>query len=167
MSYYIWIDENIDNEENAQYLKEFESIGLLNFKLYKEIDKAIEFMEKIKFQESKVIINGKLYSEFVKKFKVKITKICVAPKIIIFIKNKEKFIQNNQEYQDNTNLFYKFGGIATTIDEIKKFLKNEIKPQKMQKEEDIQLTFEYIDCIEKLQLPLFFKCLIDTASNDR
>ena len=35
MSYTIWIDENIDNEENAQYIKELESIGLLSFRLFK------------------------------------------------------------------------------------------------------------------------------------
>ena len=50
--------------------------------------------------------------------------MCVAPKIIIFTKNKEKFIENNKEYQNNTNIFYKFGGIVTTFDEIKKKLKN-------------------------------------------
>ena len=49
--------------------------------------------------------------------------MCVAPKIIIFTKNKEKFIENNKDYQKNINLFYAYGGIATTFDEIKKFLK--------------------------------------------
>ena len=29
------------------------------------------------------------------------------------------------------------------------------------KDNNIQLTFEYIDCIEKLELPLFYKSLID------
>ena len=39
--------------------------------------------------------------------------------------------------------------------EIKDFLKdNEVKPIK--KQEDVQLTFEYIDKKEKLMLPLFF-----------
>ena len=37
-SYTIWIDENIDNEENAIYTKELESMGLLSFRLFKEID---------------------------------------------------------------------------------------------------------------------------------
>jgi len=166
MLHNIWIDENIDNEENAQHLKELESIGLLNFRLFKETDKAINHMKYIEFQETKVIISGKLYSEFVKKFKENIINMCVAPKIIIFTKNKEKFIENNKEYQNNSNLFYKFGGIATTFDEIKKFLKDEIVPQKMKKAEDIQLTFEYIDSIEKLTLPIFFKSLIDNASID-
>ena len=167
MLYNIWIDENIDNEENVQHLKELESIGLLNFRLFKETDKAINHMKYIEFQETKVIISGKLYSEFVKKFKENIINMCVAPKIIIFTKNKEKFIENNKEYQNNSNLFYKFGGIATTFDEIKKFLKDEIVPQKMKKTEDIQLTFEYIDCLEKLALPIFFKSLIDNTSNSK
>ena len=122
-SHIIWIDENIDNEENTQYLKELESIGLLNIRLFKEIDKAINHMKYIKFHETKVIVSGKLYSEFVKKFKENIIDMCVAPKIIIFTKNKDKFIKNNKEYQSNINLFYKFGGITTTLDEIKKFLR--------------------------------------------
>ena len=122
-------------------------------------------MKYIKFHETKVIVNGKLYSEFVKKFKENIIDMCVAPKIIVFASNKEKFIENNKEYQNNSNLFYKFGGIATSFDEIKKFLKDEIIPQKMKETDDIQLTFEYIDCIEKLTLPIFFKSLIDNTSN--
>ena len=166
MSYTIWIDKNIDNEENNQYIKELESIGLLGFRFFKEIDKAINHMKYIKFLETKVIISGRLYSEFVKKFKENIIDMCVAPKIIIFTKNKEKFIENNKEYQKDTNLFYKFGGIATSFDEIKKFLKDEMIPQKIKKSDDIQLTFEYIDSMEKLTLPIFFKSLIDNTSID-
>jgi len=165
-SYTIWIDENIDNEENTQYVKELESIGLLSFRSFKEINKAINHMKYLEFQETKVIIKDELYSEFVNKFKENIIDMCVAPKIIIFTKNKEKFVENNKEYQKNTNIFYKFGGIATTFDEIKKFLKDEIIPQKMKKPDDIQLTFEYIDTLEKLTLPIFFKSLIDNSSID-
>ena len=124
-------------------------------------------MKYIEFQETKVIISGRLYSEFVKKFNENIIDICVAPKIIVFTKNKEKFIEYNKEYQNNIDLFYKFGGIATTFDEIKKFLKDDNKLQTIQKSDDIQLTFEYIDSIEKLTLPICFKSLIDNASNDK
>ena len=55
-SYTIWIDENIDNEENTKYLKELKSIDLLNFRFFKEIDKAINHMKYIEFEETKVII---------------------------------------------------------------------------------------------------------------
>jgi len=166
MSYIIWIDENIDNEENTQYLKELESIGLLRIRLFKEVDQAINHLKYIEFQETKVIICGKLYSEFVKKFKENILYMCVAPKIIVFTKNKENFIKYNKEFLNINNIFYTFGGIAITFDEVKKFLKNEIIPQKKKKLDDIQLTFEYIDSIEKLILPLFFKSLIENVSID-
>jgi len=162
MSNTIWID----NGENDQYLKQLRSLGLPSFTLFKEVDKSIEQIKNIKFQEIKVIISGELYFEFVKKFKEKITDMCVAPKIIIFTKNK-KNIEDNIEYRNNINSFYKFGRIATTIEEIKKFLENEIKPRKIQKTEgDNLFTFDYIDSLEKLALPIFFKCLIDNASKD-
>ena len=97
MSYIIWIDENIDNEENTKYQKELESIDLFNFRFFKEIDIAINHMKYIKFQETKVIISGKLYSEFVNKFKENIIDMCVAPKIIYLQKikkNLSKIIKN-------------------------------------------------------------------------
>ena len=31
--------------------------------------------------------------------------MCVAPKIIIFTKDKEKFIKNNKEYQEDSIVF--------------------------------------------------------------
>jgi len=136
-------------------------------------------MKSIKFLETKVIISGRLYSEFVQKFKENIISMYVAPKIIVFTSNKEKFIENNKKYLSNNNLFYQFGGIATTFNEIKKFLKkNDIISQKMKMKKsddtqlaferinEIQLTYEYIDSIEKLTLPIFFKSLIDNTSNN-
>ena len=156
MSYTIWIDENIDSDKNTKYLKELESIGLIKYRLFKEIDKAIIHMKYIEFQETKVILSGKLYSEFVNKFKENIVDMCVAPKIIIFTKDIEEFIKNNKEYQEDSNLFYKLGGIATTFDDIKKFLKDEIIPPKMENIEDIQLTFEYIDKYGKINTSNIF-----------
>ena len=127
-----------------------------------------------------------------------------TPKIIVFTKNKEKFIEYNKEY--GNNIFYNYGGIATNIEEIKKFLRignensmnnssvfttqiinsssindnqnvdNPINPinailasaqvetKKLEQQDEIQLTFEYIDCIEKLQLPMQFKGIIGKIS---
>ena len=115
MSQFIWKDENIDNEENTLCLKELESIDLLNYRLFKKIDKAINHMKYIEFQETKVIISDGLYSKYVKTFNINIIDMCVAPKIIIFTSNKETFIKNNKEYEKDSNLFYKFGGIATQL----------------------------------------------------
>jgi len=167
MSYIIWIDENLNNKIHNIYLEELELLDLLSFRIFTKIDEAINYMKYILFKETKVIIIDRLYSEFVTKFKSNIRDIDVAPKIIIFTKNKESFIKSNEEFQNNNNLFYKFGGIATTFDEIRQFLKIEIKRSlksniisENPRKQDPQLTFEYVDNIEKLGLPLFFKSLL-------
>jgi len=150
------------------------------------VPEAINYMKKIKFEETKVIVSGKLYNELVTSFKKNIIYMCFTPKLIVFTRNKEDFIKNNKEYEKNS--FYNFGGIATTFKEIKKFLNiytelvfisqlgekprpnytfqfEEINSDK-DKNDNIQLTFEYIDNLDKLKLPLFFKSLIDDISNE-
>jgi len=160
----IWLDENLDSEEKKKYTEVLKSFGSLIVRLFKNLDKAIEHMKYIEFQETKLIVSGKLYPEFVNKFKENIIDMCVAPKIIIFTRNKQKFIENNKYLQNNT--FYNFGGVADTFQEVVKFLKNENKLKKLNNSDDVRLTFEYIDKKEKLFLPLFFKTLIDNISNN-
>ena len=41
---------------------------------------------------------------------------------------------------------------------------NQVEKKDLEKQDEIQLTFEYIDCIEKLQLPIQFKGIIDKIS---
>ena len=157
----IWIDANIDHEENRNYIKELNLMGSIRLGLFKDVNKAITHLKMIEFKATKIIVNNKLYSEFVTKFKENIIDMCIAPKIIIFAKNKDDFIKKNKDF--NNNLFYSYGGIAVSFEEIKKFLKNE-KMVKIQSDDDIQLTFEKIDNINKLALPMFFKTLIDNQS---
>ena len=157
----IWINRDLNKEENIKYIDELNTLISLNISTFENLDMAIEYMKSIKFQETKIIINDELYSEFVKKFKENIIDICIAPKIIIFAKNKKRFIDNNKDYQKE--LFYNFGGAVDTFQEVVKFIKNE---NVLIKTDDAQLTFEYIDKKEKLLLPLFFKTLIDKISNE-
>ena len=162
----IWIDANIiDNKENISYVNELKSIGSIRLKLSKDVDKAIKYLKTIDFHETKVIVSGRLYPDFVKSFKENITDICVAPKIIVFTRNKQKFLEYNKDYLDEDNLFYSSSGVTTSFKEIKKLLLNECILNKLDKPDDTILTFEYIDSIEKLTLPLFFKALIDNTSN--
>ena len=172
----IWIDPDIDNEVFKQYGQELEANKSLKIKLFSNVEEAIDFMKEIKFQETKIIVNGGLYSDFVSSFKENSHRMFFAPKIIIFTNDEENFIKNNKEYQNNENQFYKFGKIANNFIKIKKFLKNERdnllelenKPKK-EDEEEIEITdliVEYIDTKEKVMLPLFFKTLIDEPEND-
>ena len=180
----IWIDPNIDNKENQQYSKRLKSIS--NFKGYKNIHDALEYLKTIKFEETKIILSGKLYIDFIKKFKSILQDIYVIPKIIIFTSNKEKFINYNKNNKENEDIinhsFYNYGGVKTSIYDIIKFVKNTITINK-NKEPELsseynhdnsfivfknlkedseltQLTFEYINEKDKLILPLLYKVLI-------
>ena len=158
----IWIDPNIDNEENTKYIKELQDINFFNIRYFKNVVDAITLIKSIRFIETNIIISGSLYTEFVERFKENIKDIFIIPKIIIFTLNKEKFLENYQNI--NSNSFFNLGGIQTSFKKIKEFLFTPLNKKDI--EEENQLTFEYIDCKEKLVLPLFYKTLIDLTPKD-
>ena len=159
----LWIDADIEKEEYKKYIKDLETIGSIKIELFKNIEAAIEQLKNIEFKETKIIINDSFFSEFMKSFKENISEMNLAPKIIIFTKNKENFIKLNQDYINYK--FYSYSELATTFNEIKEFLNNK-ENREIKKQEDVQLTFEYIDKKENLILPLFFKTLIENIPND-
>ena len=121
------------------------------------------YMKQIKFEEIKVIISSSNYSNLVEAFQQNINNIYFAPKIIIFTSTCSHFYENNKGYFNIDN-FYKYGGITANFEDVKKFLIDEPKFNKEEiniiqnynkKPNEVQLTFEYIDCREKLLLPLF------------
>jgi len=174
ITYVIWIDPEIGNEEFRAYEEELKTSNSFKIGLFTSIEQAIDYMKEITFQETKIIVNGGLYDEFVKSLKENIRHMYFAPKIIVFTSNKEAFIENNKNYQNNEDKFYKFGGVANTFNKIKRFLRNELdnlieienKPKKFSENEETNLCVEYIDTKEKLMLPMFFKAIIDELPND-
>ena len=163
----IWIAPNVDNDENKDYCEKIRSLDSVQLTTFKEIKGAIKYLKTIKFTETKILISSKLYYDFVKCFQENLIEMNIAPKIQIFTRNKER-IKNNEDYQ-NTDLFYRFGGIAIEFKEVRDFLNKGIENRKdyrlvtvNNKEHDkIPMTFEYIDKIEKLVLPILFKSIID------
>ena len=163
LSNIIWIDIYIDNEENTKYLKELELLGNFKINCFKFVENAIESIKKINFEQTFIIVSGKLYKDFIEKFKENLKDIYIIPRIIIFARNEEKLVNYNKEINYN-HPYYNLGGIKTSFDEVKKFILNpKGKNSNLLNEEDeIQLIFEYIDCKEKLILPMLYKSLIDS-----
>ena len=192
MSIIIWIDQNIHNEENQRYVEDLEELDNKKIIQYQKVSDAIEYMKSILFEETKIIVSGRLFDEFINALKKNINDICFAPKIIVFTTKEKKFLEYNPDYEKIENKFYTFGGIATIISKIKDFLNEEINnninddSQNMIKDSNnkiifskvlnetkdnkndsnVQLIFEYIDSRDKLVLPMFFKALIDAISNE-
>ena len=174
----IWIDDNVDNTMNTLYLDELSSTKL-SIRCFKNVKNAIKSIKTIKFEETIIITNGKLYNEFIEGFKANLIDIYIIPRIIIFTseQSKLKYFQNI----DNLNTsFYYYGGVQTVFDPIKDFIFKQIKNKetkdenpfsnkeikKRNRNEEEQLTFERIDCVEKLVLPLYYKSLIETSHED-
>ena len=157
----IWVDPLIDNAENSKYLKDLESYSYLKVKPFKTVENAIDEIKKIKFQETNVILSGKLYFEFVDQFKENIKDINIIPKFFIFSKHIDKL-----EYNKIDDPFYISGGINDNFKEIKKDILAHFKGINSDIENEGQLTVEYIDIKEKLLFNIFFKSLIDETHYD-
>ena len=161
----IWIDDALESLENKEYAQKLNSFGSFETNLFTNVDQAIVNMKLIKFQQTFIIVSGKLYyPEFVEKFKDNIKDMCFAPKILIFTKNKHDFVMTSR-IQNNT--FYNFGGVYDRFDDIIEFLRAETQSKlEIKKADNVQLTFEYIDNKQKLILPLFFKTLIESTNKN-
>ena len=161
----VWIDANVDNNEFTKYIEELEQIGSFRVHPCKNVDDAII---KIKCFDNKdktyIILNPKIYFEFVGEFKRFINEIYIIPKIILFMSKKDKFIKNDSAIKNKfKHPFYTFGDYVQDFQDVKKFLLTQKKKRPLKRNDEGQLTFEYIDSIEKLALPLFYKSLIDVT----
>ena len=65
MSIIIWIDQNIHNEENQRYVEDLEELDNKKIIQYQKVSDAIEYMKSILFEETKIIVSGRLFDEFI------------------------------------------------------------------------------------------------------
>ncbi len=186
LKHLIWIDPNYDNEENQIYVRNMRELGFLNIKCFKTTEEGIDYIKTIKFESTKIILNGRLFVEFIWKFKEILKYLYIIPKIAIFTRNKIDFLDYNKDNFDIINdSFYTYGKINVLYDEIIEFLipekmidenksinlnenkeiKNTLKninsKERLGDYYENQLTFEYIDCIEKLVLPILYQSVIN------
>ena len=166
----IWIDPTIDSQKNAAEIKS--KLNSLKIKLFTNINSSINYLKSIKSTKVKVIINHQIYPEFIQKYKENIVDMCFHLTIIIFKKEEEDVKDDNIDYKTDEQIFYEMGGIVSKLEELKKLLEkesNKIQTEAKKKnlfDNEVQLTFEFIDSKEQLLLPLSFKSLIEKTSND-
>lgn len=105
MSIIIWVDQDINSYENQGYIKQLEKFGYDNLKLFDKVNNAFDYMKLLKFEDTKIIVSGRLFIEFINVFKENIMYLCFAPKIIIFTRNKQKFLKYNHDFEKIENKF--------------------------------------------------------------
>ena len=52
----IWIDPNIDGDENSAYISELQSLGYFKIKRFKDIYEAIDQIKNIEFEETIIMV---------------------------------------------------------------------------------------------------------------
>ena len=121
--YYIWVDANINNFENSEYIREL-SRKYPNISIFNNIKDAMKHLEKIKFYLTYIIVSGSLFTNYISKLKSIENKISTSPRVIIFTSEstKEK-IKNMKEINDS---FYNIGGISINFEEVQYFLNKNI-----------------------------------------
>ena len=103
----IWIDKNVKSLEYQEYLKKFDfindnnntlekaQIGLENNNKYNDIIPfdnlltAINYMKKLRFESTTIIVHENLFVDFVKEFHKNINDFYIIPKIIILTQLKK------------------------------------------------------------------------------
>ena len=84
LSYIIWVDTYIEKEKINKYLKEFESLGYYKNKFFRNIEEAIEQIKNIEFEETIIIINEKIYINFIEYFQKNIKEISIIPQKLLY-----------------------------------------------------------------------------------
>ena len=165
----IWLDDSIDGDENTAYFEELNKKGSYKFYRKKSIDETINQINEIFFEETIIIVSGKLFKNFYYAFKRNINNLCFMPNIIIFTANKNEFEQSlGNDYNIINDKFYNSGGVQTDFGKVIEFVKNPIKENKIMltRDNQEQFNFDYIDTKQKLALPMLYKYLIEFTEKD-
>ena len=155
----IWIDPVVDNNENIQYLKDLQKYKYLNVKGLKDVKSAIAEIKKIQYEETNIILSGKLYTEFIEQFKKNIKDIRIIPKFYVFS-------QNFKLTSDKKEPHFYISGVKDDFKEIKKTILKPFMERIKNIQNEGQLSIEYIDRKEKLILPTLYQSLIDETNYD-
>ena len=90
----IWIDNTINdvpelnNKENEHFLKQLKSLSNFKVKCFNEVYEALIYLKSIKYEETFIIVSGRLYTKLIQNLNKNYSDLNIIPKIIIFTKKK-------------------------------------------------------------------------------
>ena len=170
----IWIDQNVNNEENQSYKKDIKKLMKMNFSCFTEVPGAIEYLKKLEFAQTYIICSGRLYPDFIIKYKSIINDLMICPRIIIFCGDRISYLIRNKDNDvlEINHPFYNSGGVQDNIGDVIKFLEEKgptIEPisHEMEYHLEDRLIFRKISSECHLILPLFFSEFIKKPEEEK
>ena len=159
----IWIDQNVNNEENKPYQKEIKNFNNVNLDCFENLNDAIKSFKEINFNKTIIITSGRLYENFMKELKACEQEINFIPKIIIFTGDAKSFISGKKDLLPLNDPFYNVGGVKDYINDLTKFIESslnryngEFKPQRESFLQDEKFEFLKISNKSDLILPVYY-----------
>ena len=147
----IWIEPNI--KENPEYLNRLKSnLTINNLITSEDVEKGIEQIIEIKFEELFVVINGELIDEFFAELNNSINKLNVIVNVIIFTNEtrKKEILDNKSKYENFP--FFDFDFVFVKIEDvIKKITSDDIEKYFS---DDSKFSFELIKNEKQMLMPV-------------
>ena len=158
----IWLDKNVNNEENTKYQNYIRSLNKYELSIFTEIPDCLQKLKELDFEKTYIMISGSISKEFFSEFEKIINDIKICPMILIFTsKERIDMIKNNIISLDSFS-FFEPSLVYCSFKEIQKLLLTEEKYRPHEqgkntpKEENNYFSFEYIKESKDLILPLTF-----------
>ena len=177
----IWIDYNIDKEENALYQKLFNE--MLPYKGFKTIIEGINEIKKIKFKKVMLMLTSSTFYDFIPLFEREKKGLFCCLNVIVFTRKEkiaeiENFCKENKKLSsgylfDTTKIFDDIEKIIEYIEQTKKkhikftdhfeTINNDNKIYFFDNKID---NFEKINNFEELILPIYFHKSIEPITRE-
>ena len=191
----IWVDRNVFSKENKNFMNQLGynwnskpsknnsdyNVSLSQCQIkntndntiynpylyaYTRVDEAINHIKAMRFSLSIIIVSGSYFFDFVNEFQKNINDIYIIPKIIVFTsQTKKNSLLNEIKNNKNIDEFYRYVGIHSEFDKIKKYIEKEQNkflsyendsPSKTKTSSDVKFIFEQVNNKEELVLPIIF-----------
>ena len=160
------------DKEYEKYERDIKSHNNIKFEAYKEVGKAIDYIKKIRFQKTIIIISLELYPEFYDSIRKCEKELYIVPKIIIFDEKNDESFKCNTTLPIN-NPFYNIGGKINNKDDLINFVTSSINRYKPEFEKNKdkrvvneKLTYQLISDKDELILPIFYTDHISPSSDE-
>ena len=157
---YIWIDPDIENEQNKLHYKALFEEKNIDCKKYDNIDDGFDFLNKEEnnFKSIVIIISGKLFIDLYYRIKKNIDSIKFSPTIVVFTEKVNFFINHLKM----NNIYYINDLFDTKLIFTNQIQLNDYIEHKIIKGKD--LSFEIIESPEQLIIPTYYPYLLEDVN---
>ena len=126
----IWIDKNIDNNENQGYIKIMKEQYKINCVQFKEPESAFQYMmNSLKFKVIALMVSGSFFSTYIKAFENYKNKLTTIPLTIIFTSSVLKLKDYCECKEKIEDPFYNPGGVHDTFSPVENYIKQLMKTE--------------------------------------